>query len=160
MTGTSSYGVNVQLGETDGVYVDLGCVVSTDLPGPEQQFVEDKCLGQDSRAVASIPTFQNLGTMSLMLKNGQDGYAQCVEWMNTEPPPQLFAKLTFPKQYTDAGVLQATAAYAKFRAYLQQASLSFAEDGGRVPLNVTLKVNSAIEFTERPHNWPTIPIRA
>jgi hypothetical protein len=148
-TGTSSIGTNVQIGETDGVWVDLGCVVSTDLPGPEQQFVEDKCLGQSSRGIASIPTFQNLGTMSLMLKYGQDAYTQLLAWMqDSDGPVRVFVKLTFPKQLTDAGVLQATAAIAEFRAYIQQPSISFAEDGGRVPINLTLKVDSDIEFTE------------
>ena len=145
MTGTSSIGTNVQIGETDGVFADLGCVVKTSLPGPETQFVEDKCLGQDSRAIQSIPTWIQLGMLTLSLKYGQDAYDQILDWQNDAL--RLYVKLTFPLQMTDAGVLQSVAATAEFRAYIQQPQLDFPEDGGRVPIDLTLKVDSDVDFT-------------
>lgn len=145
MTGTSSIGTQVQIGEIDGVFVDLGCTVKASLPGPETQFVEDKCLGQTSRGISSIATWINLGMLTLTLKYGQDAYEQLLDWQNDSL--RLFVKLTFPKQLTDAGILQATAAVAEFRAYIQQPQLDFPEDGGRVPIDLTLKVDSDIDFT-------------
>ena len=146
MAGTSSIGTQVEIGEADEDYVDLGCTVEADLPGPDTQFVEDKCLGQDDRGIASIPTWDDLGTMTLRLKYGQDAYTQLLAWQ--EDQVRLHVKLTFPKQITDAGELQTVAAYAKFRAYVKQPSVSFPEDGGRVPINLTLKVDSRPVFTE------------
>lgn len=147
-TGVSSYGAAVQIGESDGVYVDLGCTIGAQLPGPMQQFVDDKCLGQATRGIASIPTFQDLGTMTLNLKYGQDAYSQLLTWMQEEPPRQVYVKITFPKQLDSGGDQQATAAYVKFNAYIQQPSIEFPEDGGRMPINLTLKVNSDFDFTE------------
>ncbi len=147
MAGVSSFGTQVQIGEADEDYVDLGCVTMAGVPGPDQQFSEDKCLGQDDRGIPSLPGFQDLGMMTLNLKYGQDAYGQLLDWQQEEPPRRVWVKLTFPKQYTAAGVLQAVAATCKFRAYIKQPSIEFPEDGGRVPINLTLKIDSMPDFT-------------
>ncbi len=145
MTGTSSIGANFQLGEADDDYVDLGCIVDADLPAPETQFVDDKCLGQDDRHVASIPTWIQDGDAMITLKYGQDAYDQIMEWQ--EANQRLYAKVTFPKQLTDAGDLQDTAAIAKFRCYVKQQKTTFDGEGGRVQIALTLKVDSIVTFT-------------
>ncbi len=145
MTGTSSIGTVVEIGDADDDYFDLGCTVDADLPGPDTQFVEDKCLGQATRHVQSIATWIQMGELTVTLKYGQDAYEQLLDWQDAST--RLYVKLTFPKQYTDAGVLQATAAYAKFRAYVKQPKVNFDGEGGRVPISLTMKVDSAVEFT-------------
>ena len=124
---------------------DLGCVVKADLPELETQFVEDKCLGLDPAVVPSIPTWLMPGEMSLGLKYGQDAYVQIKAWQLAKK--RLWVRLTFPKQLTSAGILQATATTAVFRAYIRQPKIDFPEDGGRVPLDVSLKIDSDITVT-------------
>lgn len=156
--GVSSLGVNVEVGTAAAeitdfpdigtiTFVDLGCVVSTDLPLPETQFFEDKCLGQTNRVVKSIPTWLMPGEMSLNLKYGQDAFNQINTWQAVSK--RLYVRLTFPKQLVPStGVLQATAATAVYRAYIRQPKVDFPEDGGRVPITLTLKVDSEVQFTK------------
>ena len=136
--GVSSFGMNFQIGESDGSYVDLGCVISAELPGSVQQFVEDKCLGQDTRGIRSIATYQDLGEATFMTKYSGSGFDANLEHCKIEPPKRLYAKITFPKEVI-SGVAQTTAAVLKFRCYLKQSPVTFPEDGGRLTMSIAVK---------------------
>lgn len=156
--GLSSIGTSIQVGtsvnaitdfpdEGDITFVDLGCVISSDLGLPETQFFEDKCLGQESRLVKSIPTWNMPGEFTTMHKFSQDTFQQLNTWQ--EDQKRLNVKLTFPKQLVAAtGILQTVADTARFRAYIRTAKTPFPEDGGRVTVEVTYKIDSEIQYTE------------
>jgi hypothetical protein len=146
MTGTSSIGANIELGEADDDYTDFGCMVDADPPAPETQFVPDKCLGQEDRHVRSIATFIEDGDAQINVKYGQDGYDQLLTWQ--EEGRRLYGKVTFPKQFTDAEELQDTAAIAKFRCYVKQPKINFDGEGNRVMISLTVKVDSKVTFTK------------
>ena len=148
MQGMSSYGMNFQLGESDGSYVDLGDVISGEPPKKEQQFADDKYLGQPTRGIRSIPTFANLGTGTIVVKTNGEGYAQLMQWQDDEPPRRLYAKITFPKEVNDSGVAQTTAAVAKFRCYLQDVGTPFPADGGRLETTITVKADGWDDDTD------------
>jgi hypothetical protein len=147
--GVSSYGAAFQVGTAAGSYsTDLGCTVSGTLPLPDQQFSEDKCLGQTSRIIKSIPGFQDAGMMTTVHKYNQDVVTQLLTWFQTEPPPELYAKMTFPKEVGDDGSVQAAAAEATFRVYLKSAPIEIPEGGDRMTMTVSWKINSDVTFTE------------
>lgn len=140
--GMSSYGMNFQLGESQGSYVDFGDVISGEPPtGGDMQFVPDKALGQPTRGIRSIPTFKELGEGPFMVKTTSVAIEQLLEWENTEPPPRLYAKLTFPLEVDENYVPETTPATFEYRVYLKKHSTPFDADGGRVQTTIDVKAD-------------------